>query len=63
MALPPLAEDPEAARPHFARLRALAAQAGVAELSMGTSADFEVAIEEGATVVRVGTLLFGERTR
>lgn len=61
MALPPLAEDPEAARPHFRALRALAEANGLSELSMGTSADFEVAIEEGATVVRVGTLLFGAR--
>jgi pyridoxal phosphate enzyme (YggS family) len=61
MALPPLSEDPEETRPHFRALRALAQQQGLAELSMGTSSDFEVAIEEGATVVRVGTLLFGER--
>lgn len=62
MALPPLGEDPEAARPHFRALRALAEANGLSELSMGTSADFEVAIEEGATIVRVGTLLFGERS-
>jgi len=62
MALPPLTEDPEQARPHFRALRALAQENGLPELSMGTSSDFEVAIEEGATVVRVGTLLFGERS-
>jgi pyridoxal phosphate enzyme (YggS family) len=62
------AADPERARPAFARLRrlrdALAAApggAGLRELSMGMSADFEVAIEEGATIVRVGTALFGPR--
>ncbi len=59
--MPPLVEDPELNRPHFKALRALAQQLGLAELSMGTTADFEVAIEEGATLVRVGTALFGER--
>ena len=67
MLLPPYFEDPEHARPFFRRLRGLgerAAAAGLlsgAELSMGMSHDFEVAIEEGATLVRVGTALFGER--
>jgi hypothetical protein len=69
MTIPPPAEKPEDARPHFRRLRELAAQVealripGVSmkELSMGMSADFEVAIEEGATMVRVGTALFGPR--
>lgn len=61
MALPPLSEDPERTRPHFRALRALAQAEGLPELSMGTSSDFEIAIEEGATWVRVGTLLFGER--
>jgi len=61
MALPPLAEDPEASRPWFRQLRALAARHGLAGLSMGTTSDFEVAVEEGATVVRVGTALFGAR--
>ena len=69
MLLPPLAENPEDARPWFARLRALRdelAASGVPggrlrELSMGMSHDFEVAIEEGATMVRVGTAIFGER--
>jgi PLP dependent protein len=70
MVLPPYAEDPEAARPWFRQLRALRdrlAQSGVptdrlAELSMGMSHDFPVAIQEGATIVRVGTAIFGERT-
>jgi pyridoxal phosphate enzyme (YggS family) len=61
-AMPPPSEDPEASRPHFARLRGLAASLGVHELSMGSTQDFEVAIEEGATLVRVGTALFGART-
>src|SRR5262245_5550163 len=61
MAIPPLFEDPEAVRPYFRRLRVLAEEHGLRELSMGMSNDFEVAIEEGATMVRVGTALFGER--
>lgn len=71
MLLPPYAENPEDARPWFRRLRALrdrllddgAPPAFLRELSMGMSHDFEVAIEEGATMVRVGTALFGERTK
>ena len=62
MALPPLEEDPEAARRWFRQLRSLAQAEGLAGLSMGTTSDFEVAVEEGATVVRVGTALFGERS-
>ena len=62
MALPPPSEDPEAMRPHFARLRSLARAHGLGGLSMGTTLDFEVAVEEGATLVRVDTALFGERT-
>lgn len=58
MTVPPFAEDP---RPHFAALRALGARLGLAELSMGMSGDVEVAVEEGATTVRVGTALFGPR--
>ena len=58
MTMPPLADDPEASRPWFARLRDLAAERGLARLSMGTSQDFAVAVEEGATVVRVGTMLY-----
>jgi PLP dependent protein len=69
MLLPPLAENPEDARPWFARLRALRDQlaeggvppARLRELSMGMSHDFAVAIEEGATMVRVGTAIFGAR--
>jgi uncharacterized pyridoxal phosphate-containing UPF0001 family protein len=61
MTMPAPTEDPEASRPVFARLRALAERHGLAELSMGMSDDFEVAIEEGATLVRIGTALFGAR--
>ncbi len=68
--IPPAADDPEASRPHFRRLRTLrdALRAGVApsdalpHLSMGMSHDYIVAVEEGATLVRVGTALFGRRT-
>jgi hypothetical protein len=61
MTMPPWSEDPEASRPYFRRLRELAAEHGLAQLSMGMSHDLETAIEEGATCVRVGTALFGER--
>jgi pyridoxal phosphate enzyme (YggS family) len=61
MTVPPWSEDAELSRPFFARLRGLAAEHGVAELSMGMSNDMEVAIEEGATWVRIGTALFGSR--
>jgi uncharacterized pyridoxal phosphate-containing UPF0001 family protein len=61
MTMPAPAPDPEAARPVFARLRALAQAAALPELSMGMSDDFEVAVEEGATLVRIGTALFGAR--
>lgn len=60
MAIPP-AGEPEEARPFFRALRKLAEAHGLAELSMGMSADYEVAIEEGATMVRVGTAIFGTR--
>lgn len=60
-AMPPLVEDAEANRPHFGAVAALAKTLGLGQLSMGTTADFEVAIEEGATLVRVGTALFGAR--
>jgi len=63
MTVPPWSENPEESRPYFARLRELAGRLGVAELSMGMSNDLEVAIEEGATWVRVGTALFGKRKR
>ena len=61
-AIPPFFDSPEEVRPYFRRLRGLAEDFGLQELSMGMSHDFEVAIEEGATMVRVGTALFGERT-
>ena len=61
MAIPPFFDDPEKSRPFFARLRGLRDEYGLEELSMGMSHDFEVAIEEGATMVRVGTALFGAR--
>jgi pyridoxal phosphate enzyme (YggS family) len=69
MVLPPFFEDPEATRPYFKRLREIrdrlksigAFANGCGELSMGMTKDFEVAIEEGATIVRVGTAIFGER--
>ena len=70
MLMPPWAEDPEAARPWFRRLRELRDAlrgagfdpAALADLSMGMSHDFEAAVEEGATMVRVGTAIFGRRT-
>ena len=70
MLMPPWSEDPEAVRPWFRRLRELRDTlldegfdpAALGELSMGMSRDFEVAIEEGATMVRVGTAIFGRRT-
>ena len=58
MAMPPFAEDPEASRPHFSALRELAAEHGLHHLSIGTSQDYAVAVEEGATIVRVGSVLF-----
>jgi uncharacterized pyridoxal phosphate-containing UPF0001 family protein len=58
MTMPPLATDPEASRPHFAALRELAKRHGLERLSMGTTQDFAVAVEEGATIVRVGTRLY-----
>jgi hypothetical protein len=61
MTMPAPDPDPERARPDFAKLRQLAEAAGLAELSMGMSDDFEVAVEEGATLVRIGTALFGSR--
>jgi PLP dependent protein len=69
MALPPWLEDPEEVRPYFRQLRQLSEQlkelqipgVEMRELSMGMSHDFEVAVEEGATLVRVGTAIFGAR--
>jgi uncharacterized pyridoxal phosphate-containing UPF0001 family protein len=71
MLLPPFADNPEDARPWFRQLREFRDRllengvppAFVRELSMGMSHDFEVAIEEGATMIRVGTAIFGERTQ
>jgi uncharacterized pyridoxal phosphate-containing UPF0001 family protein len=60
MTIPPPG-PPESARPYFRQLRALRDAAGLRELSMGMSGDFEIAIEEGATMVRVGRAIFGER--
>ena len=58
--MPPFADDPEASRPYFRRLRELAERHGLAELSMGTTQDYRVAAEEGATYVRVGSALWGK---
>jgi pyridoxal phosphate enzyme (YggS family) len=58
MTMPPLAGDPEASRPSFARLRELAGAHDLARLSMGTTQDYPVAVEEGATIVRIGTRLY-----
>jgi uncharacterized pyridoxal phosphate-containing UPF0001 family protein len=59
MTMPPFSEDPERSRPHFARLAGLAAEHGLERLSMGTSQDWQVALEEGATILRLGTTLYG----
>jgi len=58
MTMPPATRDPEASRPYFRRLRELAESHGLSELSMGTSQDYAVAAEEGATLVRVGSILW-----
>lgn len=63
MTMPPWSEDPEPTRPYFRRLCELAQKHGLTGLSMGMSHDFEVAIEEGATHIRVGTALFGRRRK
>jgi len=60
MTMPPETADPEASRPYFRRLAELAREHGLRELSMGTSQDYRVAAEEGATLVRVGSVLYGE---
>ena len=57
MTMPPLSEDPEASRPYFGRLRELAQEHGLRELSMGTSQDYHVAVDEGATLIRLGSAL------
>ena len=56
--MPPFAEDPEESRPYFRKLRKLAEQHGLTELSMGTSQDYEVAAQEGATMIRIGSVLY-----
>jgi PLP dependent protein len=58
MTMPPFTENPEDSRPHFARLAELAAEHGLERLSMGTTQDYEVAVEEGATIVRLGSVLY-----
>lgn len=63
MTMPPWSDDPELSRPYFVRLRKLAEQHQLVQLSMGMSHDLEAAIEEGATMVRVGTALFGRRPK
>ena len=61
MTMPPFTDDPEASRPHFARLAELAAEHGLKRLSMGTSQDWKVAVEEGTTILRLGTTLYDSR--
>ena len=61
MTMPPFASEPEASRPYFRRLRALAEEHRLPDLSMGTSQDYRVAVEEGATYVRIGSTLFQDR--
>lgn len=63
MTMPPWSDDAELARPYFKKLRAMRDELGLEELSMGMSHDLEVAIEEGSTMVRVGTAIFGKRVR
>jgi uncharacterized pyridoxal phosphate-containing UPF0001 family protein len=63
MTVPPWSENAEESRPYFRRLAALAREYSLSRLSMGMSNDFEVAIEEGATIVRLGTALFGARPK
>ncbi len=58
MTMPPLTDDPERSRPYFAALRELASRHGVSQLSMGTSQDYVVAVQEGATILRLGTTLY-----
>ena len=60
MTMPPFTEDPEESRPYFARLRELAHERGLERLSMGTTQDFAIAVQEGATIVRIGSRLWGE---
>jgi PLP dependent protein len=60
MTMPPAVSDPEESRPYFRRLRELAGEHGLGELSMGTSQDYRIAAEEGATLVRVGSVLYAQ---
>jgi PLP dependent protein len=60
MTMPPFTDDPQASRPYFRRLRELAERNGLRELSMGTSQDYRVAADEGATMVRLGSVLYTE---
>ena len=60
MTMPPFTDDPEQSRPYFRRLRELAERFGLRELSMGTSQDYRVAADEGATMVRLGSVLYGK---
>lgn len=60
MTMPPSNDDPESSRPYFRRLRGLAEEHGLRDLSMGTSQDYRVAVEEGATYVRIGSVLYGK---
>ena len=57
--MPPFSDDPETSRPYFARLSELAAEHGLSRLSMGTTQDWRVAVDEGATTIRIGSVLFG----
>jgi uncharacterized pyridoxal phosphate-containing UPF0001 family protein len=57
--MPPFSDDPEASRPYFARLAELAGEHGLSRLSMGTTQDWRVAVDEGATTIRIGSILFG----
>jgi hypothetical protein len=61
--MPPWSDEPEQSRPYFQELAHLGRRYGLPQLSMGMSGDFEVAIEEGATMIRVGTALFGARPK
>ncbi len=61
MTMPPFTDDPEASRPYFRRLRELAEDHGLRDLSMGPSQDWRVGVEEGATHIRVGSVVFGDR--
>jgi len=61
--MPPFADDPEQSRPYFRRLRELAERFALRELSMGTSQDYRVAVEEGATFIRLGATLYGREPR